>query len=645
MHIPDEVLTIWYGPAAGGEVLAVDPPRFLSYTFQPAENSSTGGKPTRVVFELHPFGEVVTLTVTHDELPAGEPGARFLRDIGQGWSAVLSSLKTLLETSGPLAFPPPFTPEAFRPGLTAARPRDRSPAGRRAVRGPSARRQKYTSKKYASTRRGTVALTRPPEMFDRDAEWADLVAFAQDATMGVQLGVVSGRRRQGKTFLLYALAQATAGFYFAATEATEGESLRRLGRALAEHVSAPAPFQLESWEQAVDALLHLGRDRATTVVIDEFPYLVRASPSLPSVIQRALTPGRAEREGSRARLLLCGSALSFMGGLLSGSAPLRGRAGLELAVPTLDFRLAAQFWGAGDPRLAVQLHAVVGGTPAYRREYVRDDTPAGLDDFDDWVTRAVLSPTSPLFREARYLLAEEPDLRDHALYHSVLAAVADGNRSRGGIAGYIGRKATDLQHPLTVLEDAGLLTRDADPLRAAQGTYRIAEPLITFYQAVMRPAWPRLERRRAAEVWAGARRRFDSAVLGPHFENMCRSWLQDFAAADTVRGVVGSVGRTTLTDPDGRTSHEIDIVALGEPRHERRAVLGLGEVKWGERMGIGHLERLRRIRDIVSRRKNVDASEAVLFCASGTGFHADLLDAAGRGEVELVGLDRLYHGE
>lgn len=94
-----------------GEVLAVDAPRVLSYTFQTAENSSTGGKPTRVVFELRPFGEVITLKVTHDELPAGEPGTRFLREIGQGWSAILSSLKTLLETGEPLGFPPPFAPK------------------------------------------------------------------------------------------------------------------------------------------------------------------------------------------------------------------------------------------------------------------------------------------------------------------------------------------------------------------------------------------------------------------------------------------------------------------------------------------------------------------------------------------------------
>ena len=50
-------------------------------------------------------------------------------------------------------------------------------------------------------------------------------------------------------------------------------------------------------------------------------------------MQNAFGPRRAEREQSRARLLLCGSALSFMGGLLAGGAPLRGRAGLELVDP------------------------------------------------------------------------------------------------------------------------------------------------------------------------------------------------------------------------------------------------------------------------------------------------------------------------
>jgi hypothetical protein len=54
---------------------------------------------------------------------------------------------------------------------------------------------------------------KPSEMFDRDDEWNDLACFAVDNAAGATLGVVSGRRRQGKTMLLYSLAQATGAVY------------------------------------------------------------------------------------------------------------------------------------------------------------------------------------------------------------------------------------------------------------------------------------------------------------------------------------------------------------------------------------------------------------------------------------------------
>ncbi|MGQ4600456.1 AAA family ATPase [Nocardia sp. R6R-6] len=293
---------------------------------------------------------------------------------------------------------------------------------------------------------------KPADIFDRDREWRALTGFVTSGQPHATLGVVSGRRRQGKTFLLEALCEVTGGFYFAADQATEAESLRYLAAAVVEFTGSPLPVRFDDWRQAIDTLLAVTADRELPVVIDEFPYLAKASPSLPSVIQAALAPRRAERLRSRARLLLCGSAMSFMGSLLSGGAPLRGRAGLELIVPTLDYRLAAEFWGIDDPRLAIQVHAIVGGTPAYRREFVEDDTPNGLGDFDNWAVRTVLNPASPLFREARYLLSEEPGLRDPGLYHSVLAAVAHGNSTSGGIASYVGRKASDITHPLAVLE-------------------------------------------------------------------------------------------------------------------------------------------------------------------------------------------------
>jgi hypothetical protein len=59
-------------------------------------------------------------------------------------------------------------------------------------------------------------MQKPSDMFDRDREWSALVRFTADEQPGATLGVVSGRRRQGKSFLLEALCQEMGGFYFAA---------------------------------------------------------------------------------------------------------------------------------------------------------------------------------------------------------------------------------------------------------------------------------------------------------------------------------------------------------------------------------------------------------------------------------------------
>jgi AAA+ ATPase superfamily predicted ATPase len=494
--------------------------------------------------------------------------------------------------------------------------------------------------------RGEYELDKPADMFDRDVEWMELAAFASDARPGATLGVVSGRRRQGKTFLLRALCEAAGGFYFAADEATDGESLQQIGAAVGAYLALPAPLRFASWHEAMDALLSLGAERPIPVVIDEFPYLAQANTALPSIVQNAIAPRRAEREQSKSRLLLCGSAMTFMGTLLSGNAPLRGRAGLELVVPTLDYQLAAQFWGLTDPALAVKVHAVVGGTPAYRREFVRDDVPADPGDFDDWVRRTVLNPASPLFREARYLLAAETALRDQGLYHSVLAAIAVGNTTRGSIASYIGRKSGDLAHPLNVLMDSGLVYRQSDAFREKHTTYEIDEPLIAFYHAVMRPIWSDLAHTRdAARLWERSQARFSAKVLGSHFERLCRHWTRYFAPEEVVGGFPSRVAPGTVNNAAVRKTHEIDVVALGPDSDDRDALLAIGEAKWGEIMGIPHLERLRHIRGLLAAHQRHGAATARLLCFSGTGFTTELTqEAAHADDVRLVTLGDLYTG-
>lgn len=73
-----------------------------------------------------------------------------------------------------------------------------------------------------------AGAAKPEYVFGRQAEWAALASFAASPVPRALLGVISGRRRMGKTYLLRALVEQLGGLYFAATAATEGESLRRV---------------------------------------------------------------------------------------------------------------------------------------------------------------------------------------------------------------------------------------------------------------------------------------------------------------------------------------------------------------------------------------------------------------------------------
>jgi uncharacterized protein YndB with AHSA1/START domain len=85
-----------------GEVIECDPPRKLAVTFNvnwSALIEKLG--PTLVTYEIEPAGDAVKLTMTesHDR-PLSDD---ILSGGRSGWAAILSSLKSLLETGKPLA--------------------------------------------------------------------------------------------------------------------------------------------------------------------------------------------------------------------------------------------------------------------------------------------------------------------------------------------------------------------------------------------------------------------------------------------------------------------------------------------------------------------------------------------------------------
>lgn len=484
---------------------------------------------------------------------------------------------------------------------------------------------------------------RPPGIFDREREWSSLTSFAANPGAGPRLAFVFGRRRQGKSLLTRSTCLATDGLYHVALEQERALALRAIGEELGRLHDLAAPLALDGWSGAVDALLDLGRDRPFTVVLDEFPNLVAGDRSLPSILQRALD--RATFDGSsRIRLILCGSAISVMERLMSGSAPLYGRAVMQMLLHPFDFRTAAEFWGLSDqPALAFRVHAILGGTPAYRA-FAREETPSSLRRFDQWVRDVVLSPEGMFLREAGILLAEEPGLLDRALYHSILAAIASGKTRTSEIAAVLERQQTALAHPLRVLEELRLIRREEDAFRARRASYRIEEPLVRFYHGVLLPHIRGLGFEAASSAWPSATQAsFSSHVLGPHFEELAREWTRSHASDRTLGGRPTRVAPTILNDAARRASHEVDVVAKGA---SDAPVLAIGEAKWtGRPLPLSQLRRLEEIRALMARREQASGTKTKLLLFGASGFSRALAqEADGRADVELVDLERLHGG-
>jgi uncharacterized protein len=484
----------------------------------------------------------------------------------------------------------------------------------------------------------------PKGLFGRTQEWARLVDFVDSPLENCLLGLVYGRRRQGKTTLLRHVCRERNGFYWQAEETEAAANLESLSSAWTAWAGKQTgPIRFRSWDEAIEHLTR-PKSRPTPIVLDEIGRVIAKVPSVPSLIQRHLAPVGDRETGNWSRLILCGSAFGQMRRLLDGPAPLRGRATLELVVQPFDFRAAAEFWRVdSNPSAAFELFSYIGGTPAYPT-FASGDYPKG-GAVGKWVCRRLLDPSSALFREGRVVVAEDTELADQQMYWGLLGAVASGKRRWSDLDEALGAKRGSMSHALRTVIDAGWLVRRDDPLRQNRSVYELREPLVRFHRLVVQPNEHRLEIGVDAErIWRDVEPVVASLILAPQLEQIALDWSLRYAAHATFDGTVSAVGPTMVG------SAQVDLAAVENASNGGTRVLAIGEVKArSTRVGVDVLERLDLLADelTTSRPKGLTVETNLKrIVVSRSGFTNDLRRLADRRtEVELVDLDRLYFGE
>jgi AAA+ ATPase superfamily predicted ATPase len=402
------------------------------------------------------------------------------------------------------------------------------------------------------------------DFWDREEE---LGALRRWFARRPRLSVLHGRRRLGKTSLIRCWLREAPGCYVQATEGTPASQRS----AMAEDLHAVLPgfgdVAYPSWRALLDAMKRRWPARSTVLVIDEFPYLVRSSTELPSLLQAMVD----SPDAGRVPLFLCGSSQRMMQGLVLGpDTPLFGRAQLLLRLEPLPAMTIRAALGLEDAVAAVEAYAAFGGVPRYW-ELMHEGGHAAAPEA---LEHLVFSPMGVLHEEADRVLHDE---ETGTLERALCELIGRGARRPSELAGRLGVKETTLAKPLRHLADLGLVERqapyDLESGRPAAGGrrafYRLADPFMAMWYACARPNLSGLNLgataalKRAGEAWVHH--------VAAMWEDLCRRQWHRLGFQNIEWEPAGRywAGRESA-------ALEWDVVSVSS---DRRHVF-LGECKW-----------------------------------------------------------------
>lgn len=438
--------------------------------------------------------------------------------------------------------------------------------------------------------------------------------------------VLYGRRRVGKTALINEFCADKPTIFFSALDASAEENLEVLSRAIGFYGNPDAvnqPFY-QSFQDAIEAVTRLAEEKRLVFVIDEYPYLARADKSVSSRLQHQID--HVWQDG-QLFLILCGSSMSFMEYQVLGyESPLYGRRTAQIKVQALTYREMTAF----HPNLSVEdqalLYGVTGGIPHYINKLEVED------DLDEAILDHLLDASSYLFEEPGNLLKQE--LREPAVYNSVITAVAGGASRMNEIATKAGLDTGACSKYLRVLLQLGILKKETPVLEkpGKKTIYSIEDNFFRF--------WYRFVPRNMSLIGAGRMRQvYDRAVkayypdyMGLIFEKMCREYL--FRYAQDLPFPLREVGQWWGTDPAAHQQVQIDVVGL--PLEGDEYLVGSCKYK-NEKIGIDELEILRRYAEVFR-----PGAKIHYYLFSKGGFTESLYEQEKEGKVRLLTLEDLY---
>jgi AAA+ ATPase superfamily predicted ATPase len=179
-----------------------------------------------------------------------------------------------------------------------------------------------------------------------------------------ELGIVYGRRRVGKSYLLKSLLKVKTDLYFEGIKGlNEQEQINHFLDQLAEQTQT-LPYRANTWKQALEGLTKHIETRACYIIIDELPWMASQKTELIAWLKYFWD--NHWQKNNRLKIVLCGSIANFMIKHVVHSEALHNRKTLEIHLqPLLAFEAVNFFKKSKSDQEMLKYLMCFGGIPKY----------------------------------------------------------------------------------------------------------------------------------------------------------------------------------------------------------------------------------------------------------------------------------------